>query len=186
MERELAATTTSPAPQPPLPDPALLEPFTLDELRSAMADRRRELVDELRAERAEVHKALRAVEAELEAVTGERAMVVAEPAPAHSGSVAASSSFPPHPTSSPSPRPGIRIGTLILKALAARYPAQATIHELAAELGSRISKPRPQAAIGKALGGMKAGGLVHGWPAEEGGEESFVLTPKGLEKAGAG
>jgi hypothetical protein len=189
VERELAATTTSSAPRSSAPDPALLDSFTLDELRDAIVDRRRRLIDELRAERVEVQKALRAVGGELEALTGERAMVATGLDALRSGSATSHSAPPSHsppPPSTPSPRPGVRIGTLILKALAARYPAQATIGELATELGARISKPRPAVASGKALGGMKAGGLVHGWPAEEGGEESFVLTPKGLEKAGAG
>jgi hypothetical protein len=162
--------------------PAELEPFTLDELREALREKRRQQVVALRAEREETVRALRAINSELEALTGVRPRDVLAAAHEPQGEAGATMAES-HLLAPATPRPTVRIGTLILKALAARYPGQATAAELVAELRTRIIAPRPEGAIAKTLGGMRAKGLIHG-STDDADVESYVLTHLGLERAG--
>jgi outer membrane protein TolC len=142
----------------------VLAQATIAELEAAIVVRRKSHLENLKRRRAELARELTEIESTIAEVLGRPAT---EELPTRES-----------PAMKAAKR-GLPTGLMLLKALAARHPRQASAPELVSEMRARLPESGAENLVKRTLGRMKASGLLF-----SSDDEYFSLTPRGIDRAG--
>lgn len=143
----------------------VLAQATIAELEAAIVDRRKSRLDDLKRRRSELARELATIERTIAEILGRpyrEEVPTPEPTPAMKAA-----------------KRGLPTGLMLLKALAARHPRQASAPELVTEMKSRLPEHGAETLVKRTLGRMRASGLLF-----SSDDEYYSLTPRGIDRAG--
>jgi hypothetical protein len=145
--------------------PVLAE-ISIAELEAVIAERRRSHIETLKRRRLELQSHLRQLDEAIADALGRKAPADAAPASREAPSLKAA-------------KRGLPIGTMVLKAIAARHPRQTCAQDLVADLKNRLPDDKPISLVQRMLARMKTSGLL-----DSHDDEYYMLTPRGISRAG--